>query len=341
MHRIIITFVVAILSLSATAQNNEVKVLSLNIWQEGTQVDGGYDAIVKEVVRLNPDFVTFSEVRNYHDTSFSKRIVESLAAKGLRYYSFYSYDSGLLSKYPITDSTTIFPEKDDHGSIYKLKTKISEREFAVYVAHLDYKSCAYYDTKGYDGNAWHKLRKPLTNVKKINKKNIKSKRDDAIKAFIADANKEYEKGTTVILGGDFNEPSLLDWTDETKNLYQHNGLVVNWEVSKLLLANGYKDAYREKYSSAVTHPGFTYPSYNEDVKISKLTWAPKSDERERIDFIYFKSKSKFQVKDIKIHGPKSSVRINKKYIEKGEDKFIEPIKVWPTDHKGVFAIFEM
>ncbi len=48
-------------------------LLQWNIWQEGTQVDGGYEAIVDELVRLQPDFVTLSEVRNYHDRDFTAR----------------------------------------------------------------------------------------------------------------------------------------------------------------------------------------------------------------------------------------------------------------------------
>ena len=42
----------------------EFTVLQWNIWQEGTSVPGGYEAIINEIVRLKPDFVTFSEVRN-------------------------------------------------------------------------------------------------------------------------------------------------------------------------------------------------------------------------------------------------------------------------------------
>lgn len=90
---------------------SEFTVLQWNIWQEGTKVPGGYDAIVNEIVRLKPDFVTFSEVRNYNNTRFCDRIVQSLKKKGETYYSFYSYDSGLLSRHPITDSLTVFPEK--------------------------------------------------------------------------------------------------------------------------------------------------------------------------------------------------------------------------------------
>lgn len=89
----------------------EITVLQWNVWQEGTMVEGGYDAIVDEIVRLKPDFVTFSEVRNYHNTNFSARIVASLRERGETYYGFYSYDSGLLSRHPLTDSLTVFPCK--------------------------------------------------------------------------------------------------------------------------------------------------------------------------------------------------------------------------------------
>lgn len=103
-------------------KEKEITVLQWNIWQEGTMIPGGYEAIVNEIVRLKPDFITLSEVRNYNNTRFCDRLTQSLAKRGETYYSFYSDDSGLLSRYPITDSTTIFPLKDDHGSIYRLES---------------------------------------------------------------------------------------------------------------------------------------------------------------------------------------------------------------------------
>lgn len=94
---------------SAAKRTDEFTVLQWNIWQEGTMVKGGYDAIVDEIVRLQPDFVTLSEVRNYKNTNFTLRLTNDLQKRGLQYYSFYSYDTGLLSRYPITDSLTVFP----------------------------------------------------------------------------------------------------------------------------------------------------------------------------------------------------------------------------------------
>ena len=60
------------LGLSSCQQEKTFKVLQFNIWQEGAVVKGGFDAIADEIVRSNADFVTLSEVRNYHQKRCSK-----------------------------------------------------------------------------------------------------------------------------------------------------------------------------------------------------------------------------------------------------------------------------
>ena len=88
---LLLTTLLLFVSVFARSQkSNEFTVLQWNVWQEGTMVPGGYDAIVNEIVRLKPDFVTFSEVRNYNKTNFTARVCASLKEKGLSYYSFYN-----------------------------------------------------------------------------------------------------------------------------------------------------------------------------------------------------------------------------------------------------------
>lgn len=198
MRKILIVLAgLSVMLCSCVQKGTEFTVLQWNIWQEGTMVPGGYDAIVDEIERLRPDFVTFSEVRNYHGIRFCDRIVASLRERGLEYYSFYSYDSGLLSRYPITDSTTVFPENGDHGSIYRMVSEIDGREIAVYTAHLDYLNDAYYNVRGYDGSTWEKIPIPQT-VLEVLQVNDASQRDDAIRDFIAAARKDIEAGRIVI-----------------------------------------------------------------------------------------------------------------------------------------------
>lgn len=340
MIRIVLLFGV-VFSCCACQKEQHVKFLQLNVWQEGAMVKGGYDALVDELVRTDADFVMLSEVRNYHNTRFCDRITTSLKEKGKTYYSFYSYDSGMLSKYPIIDSVTVFPEKGDHGSIYKLVADMDGQEVAVYTAHLDYLNCAYYDVRGYDGNSWAKLETPLTDVDSILRKNVASQRDDAIRLFIEDAAQERAKGRLVFIGGDFNEPSHQDWTEATKDSADHHGLVVPWTVTSLLTENGFRDAFRTFYPDPLRNPGYTYPADCQNVDVNKLLWAPEADERERIDYIFFYPAKGLALTQVNLYGPQGCVRKGQRMPENSADTFIAPLGIWPTDHKGIVAEFQL
>ena len=319
-------------------QEKEIKFLQLNIWQEGVMVKNGYEALADELARADADFVMLSEVRNYKGTRFCDRIVASLKERGKTYYSFYSYDSGLLSKYPIVDSAVIFPENGDHGSIYKLTADWEGKRVCVYTAHLDYRNCAYYRVRGYDGSTWEKM-EPDTVVASLLADNVASQRDDAIRQFIADAEKETAQGHLVFIGGDFNEPSHLDWTEATKDSADHQGVVIPWTVSTMLTQAGYKDTYREMYPDPVKNPGYTYPADSKETEVSRLTWTPDADERERIDFIYYYPQKGLKLLQANVFGPRGSIRNSMRVQENTQDVFIEPLGVWPTDHKGVLVRF--
>lgn len=329
-----------VFSFSSCQKTETVKVLQFNIWQEGTVVENGFNAVADEIVRSDADFVTLSEVRNYHNTRFCDRIIEALKERGQTYYSFYTEDSGLLSRYPITDSSTVYPLNDDRGSIYRLVAKKGNQEFAVYTAHLDYRNCAYYDARGYDGNNWEKI-EPVSDLDSILVLNRASVRDDAIARFVSTAEKDKAAGRIVILGGDFNEPSHLDWTEATKDMRDHYGLVVPWDVSIILEKARYKDAYREKYPDPVTHPGFTCPADCPDIDLKKLVWSPEADDRDRIDFIMYSPFEGLTLTDMTIVGPKGDILRGERATEKTADPIIAPLGTWPTDHKAVLATFQL
>ncbi len=328
------------LTLLNCKEKKQLKVLQFNIWQEGTIVKDGFNAIVNEIIRADADLIAFSEVRNYNTIDFSKKIVAALKEKGKTYYAQRSQDSGLLSKFPIVSQTALYPVKNDHGSITKAIITVEGTEIAFYSGHLDYLNCALYLPRGYDGSTWKKLDSAITNVEYIKEINLKSMRDEAIDTFIADAKKEIAQGRLVIYGGDNNEPSHLDWVEANKHLYDHNGVVIKWRNSAALENHGFKDAYREIYPNPVTHPGFTYPANNPLVPIKKLAWSPQADDRDRIDYIFFFPDKRLELKDTKILGPKGDIVKNQRVLEPTNDIFIEPLGVWPSDHKAVLANFK-
>jgi len=324
------------------AQNKQtLKVLQFNIWQEGTVVKEGYEAILNEIVDSKADLIALSEVRNYNNTNLAKRFIKSFEEKGYTFYSIKSQDTGLLSKFPILEQTNLYPVTNDHGSITKAIINFNGIEIAFYSGHLDYLNCALYLPRGYNGSTWEKLKAPVTSIKEIEKINLASLRDDATKVFIKDAKNEIKKGRIVIYGGDNNEPSHLDWIEDNKNLYDHNGVVMNWNVSMELSKNGFIDAYREMFPNPLTHPGFTYPANNPAVPINKLAWSPDADDRDRIDFIFYYPDDRMKLLNSKIIGPKGDIVRNKRVLEPTQDLIKEPLNIWPTDHKAVFSEFSI
>lgn len=317
--------------------NHELKMLSLNTWQEGTSVEGGFEALVNTIAEIQPDVVFLSEIRNYNDVDFSVRLQTALQGRNAVYYTFNPHKSPIiLLKFPVSEV-----KMDDNP--YLTKGIIEPTEgivISLYAAHLDYTHYACYLPRGYDGITWQKLAAPVTDVQEILKQNEASQRDEAITLFLEDADKETKQGHLVFLAGDFNEPSHLDWTEATKDLYDHHGAVVPWTCSMLLEQGGFKDVYRVLNPNVLTHPGFTWAAYNKDVALDKLVWAPEADERDRIDFIYYYGTPRVVPKQVQIVGPAESIVKGQGYDDEGYlDDFVIPSGTWPSDHKGILATF--
>ena len=322
------------------SDDKQLSVFQLNIWQEGTMIEHGYDAIVQEIADKNADIVMLSEVRNYQ-ADFVQRLLRSLKERGIVYHGISSHaslDVALLSKYPITDQQPLYPVDAQIGSVLKTRITAQNKPFLFYSVHLDYTNYACYLPRGYDGVTWEKLPQPISDVDTIIQANRKSKRDEAIRDIIADVQQE-AAGQTIIIAGDFNEPSHLDWTASTKHLFDHRGAVVPWDCSVLLQEAQFIDAFRQIYPNPVTHPGFTFAAFNKDAKLSDLAWAPEADDRDRIDYIYYQPADGVYLATIQVVGPVETIRYGKKQGKDSEDGFILPKGTWPTDHKGLLAHF--
>ena len=97
--------------------------------------------------------------------------------------------------------------------------------------------------------------------------------------------------------------------------------------------NGFIDTYRTLYPDVLNYPGFTFPADNPLVPVEKLTWTPKSDERDRIDYVFY-----YPYPAIELQG---SIVKSQRTSEKSKDNFLLPQGVWPTDHKGLLVTFDI
>ncbi len=325
------------------AKGEDLKILQLNLWVQGQRVAGGSEAIIDIVDSTDADIVFLCEITGPRQR-FLDYLSDELSKRG-KYYCNDSLDlsMGILSKFKISSSTPCF-RLDDHSRpnpVCKAEIKIGENEIVLYSVHLDWTHYECYMPRGYSGTTWKKIPAPVENADSVLAANRLAFREEGIAALLEDADREISRGRMVILGGDFNEPSHLDWQKDTKDIRDHNGLIIDWDCSTMLMNAGFRDVYREQYPDPVTHPGFTFPAGNIYADISSLTWLPDKDERDRIDFIYYHPNRQLTLKNAWIIGPKDDILYGKTYPSATLDNIIEPAGIWPSDHKGIIATFNI
>jgi UDP-2,3-diacylglucosamine pyrophosphatase LpxH/endonuclease/exonuclease/phosphatase (EEP) superfamily protein YafD len=335
------------MSCSQPEKGVDLKVLQLNVWVNAARVEGGAEGLVDLIVRTDPDVVLLCELyTGDNDTPLVSKVMKELSKRRKTYFSDgYNLPVAVLSKYE-PESVSAFrptPKEDCDRPVVKVRLSVNGRKATIYSTHLDHRNYAPYLTRGYDPNRWGVAVTPVTDPDTILVANRVAWRDETIRGFLRDVRAETAKGHFVILGGDFNEPSHLDWQADTKDLRDHRGAVVPWDVSLMLAQAGFRDAWRERFPDPVTHPGFTWPAGNESARLEDLFCTPNADERERIDFIYYYPQPGVTLHDMRIVGPAASVDHGKITPEQtdDDDAILEPTGTWPSDHKGNLATFRL
>jgi endonuclease/exonuclease/phosphatase family metal-dependent hydrolase len=314
-------------------------------------VAGGVEKIAAAIIESKADVVAFSEVRNYRMEDWHNKILAALKAKAPEtnfYGQFVGGDVGLVSRWPIAATSSVFDQtKADTGSVmaYRLKSPAGG-EVTVCSAHLDYKHYALNWVRGYYGGepGWKMIDENSdglpdrkSDAGAILEHNRQSKRGAAIGAFLEFAKAERGSGRPVILAGDFNEGSHLDWTEKAKDFAGHYGVALPWDNSIALTKAGFRDAWRVVFPDEVRNPGFTWPATAFGKKTT--SWAPLSDERDRIDFIY--GSETLIPKRAWIVGPRTCFVGERKVDDTNEDPFLCANLPWPSDHKGVMVEYEL
>ena len=129
------------------------------------------------------------------------------------------------------------------------------------------------------------------------------------------------EGLPVILLGDFNAPSHLDWTEAAVGVLPQVTQPVSWPTSIAMSEAGFVDAYRAVHPDPVTHPGLTWPAARPFVE----GYNPAADGQapDRIDFMHVSPD--ITVTAIQIVGEQESPE---------SEVSVSP---WPTDHRGLLA----
>jgi len=268
----------------------QLKVLSWNIWHGGHRYGKavGLQRVIDIIKSNQADIVTLIE------TYGSGEII----ADSLGYY-FYLISSNLsiMTRFPISKTLHVFRPFNCGGATLDLG---EGKKLNVFCTWLHYLPGIRQDIR----------EKTITSEQLILGEG--KTRHAEIKKILSEIKPILENAdrVPVFMCGDFNTGSHLDWVEATKGL--HYGYIVEWPVSKEMEKAGFIDAYRENKPNPLSEPGFT----------SSPRYATSSKEgafKERIDYIYYKSK-KMKVLDAEV-------------ID------YHPIK-FPSDHAAVIGIFK-
>jgi len=281
---------------AAETAPRRVKVMTFNIWLGGDQVNFG--KVIEAIKASDADIVCLQE-----PAGNTARIA---AALGWPY--------ALPSRHVISRFPLFAPPAENGPDGNELNYAYAEvmpgRFIAIADVHLpsgDYGPYALRDNKTVD------------EVLEIER----NTRLPAIEAYVPPSTAMAKSGLPVIIAGDFNAPSPLDWTPAT--VASHGFLQVKdalkWPAAQALLDAGFTDTYRAAHPDPAAKPGVTW-SYGYPYPHLE----PK-EALDRIDLIMTLGSVK-TVKSEILGDPQMP----------DTDIAVQP---WPSDHRSVVTTLEV
>ena len=271
-------------------QSNIVKVLQWNIWHGGIHLGNEGQQRVLDLIRSSrADVIMMQEAYG----------IQQMLADSLGYHlktRSLKDNLAMYSRFPLEAIAWREPFKSNPA---KITLPNGKRIMFVdcwlrYAYRPEYTSG--YAEKGLDPSVWvaEDSILALPDIRNIYTKDIAP---------------NLETDMPVIVTGDFNSCSHLDWTERAKPLHHGYGPVA-FPASRYMLENGFKDSFREKNPDEVAYQGGTVAAIYGQMQMS------------RIDFIYYKGGLKVLSSKIVRTAPEIDY-------------------VWASDHAAVLTVFEV
>ena len=281
---------------------DELNVMSFNTWHAGTQVNGYHEKQLRSLVESDADIVGMQETEG----EAAERLAQAL---GWDHWQT-SGSLGVISRYPITEERGTV---NASGSV-KIALDGTDSEVVVWDVHLGYTPYGPYDAC--DSGM---------SVDRILEREAESGRTpqitDTVEAMQDDLAAADED--PVLLMGDFNSPSHLDWTEELRE--KNCGYAdVPWPASTVPTDAGLTDSFREAHPDPADVPGTTWSPL-----FPKRDGATGVDEpQDRIDFIYYAGPLAVEESRTLVAGEP------KVYPDHADNE-------WTSDHASVMTTFSL
>lgn len=244
------------------SKDQQLTVLSWNVWHGGhseTYGQKGCDGVIGILKQSQADVILMIETYGA-----APMIADSL---GFDYYLI-SSNLCIFSRYPIVEKYS-FPDSISTFNFGGVKIDMNGTPVRIFDTWLHYlPDCRLAPTDKPESEIleWENAGTRDDEVKKI---------ISVLEPFLAESD-----SIPIIMGGDFNSHSHLDWTEATKDMYKHGGAIVDWTVSQTMADAGFKDSFREVNPDPVANIGTTWLSEADSLRTE--------DRHDRIDCIYYK-----------------------------------------------------
>lgn len=266
-------------------------MLQWNIWHGGVHLgNDGPDRIIELIRSCRADIVTMQEAYGSQE-----KIAQAL---NFQLQTASSHDNlALYSRFPICHLRSFETFKSNPALItLPNKREILVNGYWLYYAYRPEYTAGYMNT-GMDPEIW------------VKEDSILALKD--IRNLIAKDINPHSKTNDIpiIIGGDFNSCSHLDWTEAAKHLHMDYG-PVNFPVSRYMYDNGYRNSFLEKKPDEVRYQGGSVAIIYGQLQMS------------RVDFLYYKGA---------IQALSSKIVRTMPEID----------DVWPSDHGAVITVFKL
>ena len=269
---------------------NMLKVLQWNIWHGGVHLgNNGQDRVIDLIKGADVDLVMMQEAYGIQEKA-SRELNYNMKTRSSRdnlaLYTDLPIDNSIEWREPFKSNPAVVTMRNGH------------RVLAVdlwirYSYHPEY--------------TWY-YPQPNLNIAGWVKEDGGNTMEDMRNIVEKDVAANYQSGMSVLMSGDYNSFSHLDWTDRAASLHYGYGKI-DFPVSIYLQNAGFKDSFREAHPDEVARP--------------EGSWAPiyGHSPYARMDFIYAKG-----------------------HLRTVQSKMVRTTPeidfVWPSDHGGVISVFE-
>ena len=251
-----------------------LRVLVWNVLRGGNNVEQGPEKALAVIRAANPDIVLLQE--SYDIKGDRPRLGEWLAGQ-LQWNQHQAQSTHLCVLTPLTLEATFF-HHEWHGVGARLRDE-GGRELLAWSIWIDYRSFVGYQLRDNPNMSDEELLEAET---------VRSNRFKQATAILAhlEESGQLQADVPLLVGGDWNCPSHLDWTEDTARVYKHRR-PLPLPVSQSMHDAGFTDAYRMLHPNPVQHPGITWSPMYRGPRSDQEEGTPQSFER--IDRLYLKN----------------------------------------------------